>query len=426
MPNNQVRIRRDTATNLATATPADGELAYNTTDDRLHLGDGTTAGGIEVPNFRDLQNGRYVYIAAGGTADALTFTLTKAPSSYVEGLEFRAKGTASNTTTTPTGNVNGLGAKNFKKYSGGAKVNLAVGDIWNGFQMIIRYDGTDLVILNVPSTSGLTSVSQGNLNTATGTFSQGSLQAAGGADTWDVGDDVGGTRTGINLPGGQYGFAIQTYISTNDFTGGWVFGSTNTSSYTTTVFGFNRGNNLARTVYGQQRYVTASPPFDLGDGEASGFVFLMVNSAGEIVSTYAADVPPWAYNGPTRINADYIDAKTGKKFKKVIKKRTIEEVLAGKPSETEIEEITQEIKNRDMPLIPHPFSGATNAYTVCLLDPMDARIKDLLQAQNDGDPALSEAIGKGQIYCDNISLRRKGPQGVHIGRMRYKNSKAGS
>jgi len=426
MPNNQVRIRRDTATNLASATPADGELAYNTTDDRLHLGDGLTAGGIHVPNFRDIQNGTYVYIAAGGTADALTFTLAKAPSSYVAGFEFRSVGTASNTTTTPTGNVNGLGAKNFKKYSGGAKVNLAVGDIWNGFHMIIRYDGTDLVILNVPSTSGLTSVSQGNLNTSTGTFSQGLLQAAGGADTWDVGDDVGGPRTGINMPGGQYGFCILSYVSNNDFTGGWVFGSTNTSSHTATVFGFNRGNSLQRTVYGLQRYITASPPFDLGDGETSGFIFALVNSSGGVVSTYIADVPPWAYNGPTNIRADYIESATGKKFRKTRLPLSLEQIMAGEASQEVLEEITQEIKNKDMPVIPHPFSGVPDGHTVCLFDPMDSRIRNIIEQQNNGESEFSKAIHEGLLFCDNEKITRAGPGGVHIGRLRYKNKKAGT
>ena len=49
----QVRIRRDTLTNLNAVIPADGELAYNLTDDRIHIGDGTTYGGIPHLNYRD-------------------------------------------------------------------------------------------------------------------------------------------------------------------------------------------------------------------------------------------------------------------------------------------------------------------------------------------------------------------------------------
>ena len=50
MAANQVQIRRDTAGNLATSTPATGEVGYDTTNKRLVVGDGSTSGGIKHLN----------------------------------------------------------------------------------------------------------------------------------------------------------------------------------------------------------------------------------------------------------------------------------------------------------------------------------------------------------------------------------------
>lgn len=44
----QVKIRHDTAANIALATPVEAELAYATDTKRLSVGDGTTAGGIQI------------------------------------------------------------------------------------------------------------------------------------------------------------------------------------------------------------------------------------------------------------------------------------------------------------------------------------------------------------------------------------------
>ena len=41
----QVKRRRDTATNISTFTPAQGELIVDTTNNRVIVGDGATAGG---------------------------------------------------------------------------------------------------------------------------------------------------------------------------------------------------------------------------------------------------------------------------------------------------------------------------------------------------------------------------------------------
>ena len=152
----QVQIRRDSATNLNAAVPASGEIGYDTTNKRLRVGDGSTSGGIILPNSTDVQNQTFLYASAGGTADALTLTVSPAPTAYVTGQRFSFKATATNTTTTPTINVNSLGAKTFKKKSSSGVSTLAVGDIQNGVIYSCIYDGTYMQLEAVDISTNVT------------------------------------------------------------------------------------------------------------------------------------------------------------------------------------------------------------------------------------------------------------------------------
>lgn len=160
----QTQIRRDTATNLNAATPASGELGYDTTNKRLAVGDGSTAGGTKIPNAKDVQNQVFTYPTVGGTGDAITLTNTPAATSYSAGQKFTFKAAASNTTAV-TANADGLGAKNVKKMSNGALASLAASDIVSGGVYDVFYDGTQFQI------KGL----------AEGPFSAGSLKFLGSA-----------------------------------------------------------------------------------------------------------------------------------------------------------------------------------------------------------------------------------------------------
>lgn len=147
MATNQVQIRRDTASNIASATPAEGELLYDKTNKRLGVGDGSTAGGIAVPNAADTQKQAFTYSTVGGSANAITLTNSPAISSYANGLRLSFKASASNTSAT-TVNVNGLGAKNIYKLSGTSLVALTGGEIVSGAIYDITYDGTQFQLSN--------------------------------------------------------------------------------------------------------------------------------------------------------------------------------------------------------------------------------------------------------------------------------------
>ena len=88
-----------------------------------------------------------VYYAAdaSGSSTAYTATMSPAPSAYVAGQNYRVKFINANTTTTPTLNLNGLGAKTIVKLVSTA---LAVGDISANMVCDLHYDGTNFVLLS--------------------------------------------------------------------------------------------------------------------------------------------------------------------------------------------------------------------------------------------------------------------------------------
>lgn len=116
------------------------------------------------------QNGTPIYAADTGAADAYVITLSPAPSTYTTGMVVRFKASAANATTTPTINVNGLGAKTIVK-----RVNTALvaNDILANQFLELIYDGTNFVLWsqfgNAPGT--VTSVAGAGLASGTVTSS---------------------------------------------------------------------------------------------------------------------------------------------------------------------------------------------------------------------------------------------------------------
>lgn len=138
----QVRVRRDTAGNLATVIPADGEMAYNTTDDRLHMGDGATTGGIPHLNYRDDIKQYFHYATTTGSSNAYILTLPSTPVSITAGTRVKFKASFSNTGSATLA-VNGFTAYTFKKVVSGALTVLSSADIISGLIYEAVFDGTD-------------------------------------------------------------------------------------------------------------------------------------------------------------------------------------------------------------------------------------------------------------------------------------------
>lgn len=169
--------------------------------------------------------------------------------------------------------------------------------------------------------------------------------------------------------------------STYTLTGGtyswWTMSSTGSGG-----FSFKSGNQAAgvvglgnndfvnsQTFYVDENYIQASPPYNLGNGDIPLFVFLTLNNNGEVADIVVAADPPWAHNGPTSIIPERQSA--GRAYRHYVVNGSLVEL-----------EITQEIKNKDMSLHPHPFDRTRKGVKVLMLDPFGKlvqRLVDVLQ-----------------------------------------------
>jgi microcystin-dependent protein len=101
----------------------------------------------------DIQDGGTVYAATSGTS-AYTATLSPVPVSIAAGYHASLKIGATNDATTCTLNLNTIGAVAIKKVSGGALVDLAVGDLVQDMIAEFRHNGTVWMLLNPPGDGG--------------------------------------------------------------------------------------------------------------------------------------------------------------------------------------------------------------------------------------------------------------------------------
>ncbi len=247
------------------------------------------------------------------------------------------------------------------------------------------------------------------------------------------------TQTLQTGPGGEYGFWPTIKTSSAAITRGYLAhvgapvdatGAASSLNIGTTLL--NRivtGISSAGTETVRQRYVQASPPYDLGDGEVPLFIFARVDAAGNILNTYVAPEPPWANNGPTNIRPDFED-RAGRKFRRRLVVPNIRAGLDGTKAtraaleaalaepQFELVEITQAMKQADMPLIPHPWLGNDlTGQTIVLLDPIADMTHKLLMlheqiAEANADESIGELLHDGYMKIDNAGLSRACPPGV--------------
>ncbi len=92
----QLQIRRGTSTQVAAFTGAEGEIVVNTTNDSVHVNDGSTAGGFELARA-DLNNVSDTDLNAaltGNTVSALTVTTLTAGAFTSNGIDDNGTSTA--------------------------------------------------------------------------------------------------------------------------------------------------------------------------------------------------------------------------------------------------------------------------------------------------------------------------------------------
>lgn len=248
---------------------------------------------------------------------------------------------------------------------------------------------------------------------AGGVVAQGHLKTAFG----DVATPNATSGSAV-LPGGEYGF-YPSLLSNAGPTRVMIAYAGGTG----TRIAHESTDGTAQTITARQRYVTASPPYDLGDGEVPLFVFALLDKNGTVVGSYIAQDPPWAHNGPTRITPDYYDDQ-GRGWQ--VRKRGDFRAMAADPSArarwlaepTETVEVTRSIKNADMPLIPHPFPDHAGGLTPVLLDPVGELAGQLLAIHQSGESVTG--ILRDYLSLDNTPLKRRTPQGVRAHAARWR------
>ena len=254
--------------------------------------------------------------------------------------------------------------------------------------------------------------------------------AAGAVHTSELNTSTASTSTAANvllftMTGGMYVFSPQYKTSSSQvyFCGGYSTvtpfhgpATTGSTSYiTANVIGRSSG-----TGYCQWRYVAASPPHDMGDGDIPLFAFAIIdNTSGDVDSIAIAEEPVWLASGPTNAMPDFW--RKDKKFK-VAKDvpasfaalSDVERMIAiSELPDVEVE-ITNEMVHADMDLIPHPFQGNDlSGKTVVMLDPVSEAVRQLSKLDKSGEDVHSIIRDK-YIKIGNTGLNRVTPAGLLI------------
>ena len=286
---------------------------------------------------------------------------------------------------------------------------------------VVTLAGTQTLTNKTLVSPALGTPASGVLTNCTG-LPQGGLKTT----TGDVSVSAGTGSANVTLPGGGYGFYPQIFtdvgVSSMDAKIGNTFTGTGATTNIHLTTNAPSGNSNAR-----QRYIQASPPYNLGNGDIPLFTFVWVDALGNIKATYVAPEPPWAYNGPTDIRADYY--RDGKAYQRArltaqqrldfldsTKRNAVFDQLA-RASEVEI---THAIKNADMPLIPHPFTANNvSGTTIVLLDPVGAMSEQLATLHAAGE-SISGFLYDKYLTIDNTPLAGNTPPGVVACRASWK------
>ena len=324
--------------------------------------------------------------------------------------------------------------------------NIIVG---NGSNFVAESGATARASLGIDGASGVI---------ATGDIADLAISTAKLADTSVTQAKIASAAVGQ----GELKTATATYTVTSSTTvtssGGthcylWRYRTTNVSypvvldpsegSYTGTSYGrryaaSNSGGGTINPIYIQEYYVQASPPYNLGDGEIPLFIFLLLDSSDINLAISTSPEAPWHYNGPTNIKADFYRNGKGYRLRRDMSAvpftledaksdpvKLDEYMAAFKAAPIIEEEITQSIKNADMPLIPHPFMGNDlSGKTVVMLDPVCDlmwHLADMCECHDKFN--LNELLHEGHIVVNNQPLNRAGPPGVPVVGFKWKNTR---
>jgi hypothetical protein len=240
---------------------------------------------------------------------------------------------------------------------------------------------------------------------------------------------TGSGSIGFSTAPATYSLAGGTYAwwTASAATAAASFGNSDTAAGNIGIVGTAGG-----TFYVDERYIQASPPYDLGNGEVPLFVWALVDRSGAIRGTQVAPDPTWAYHGPTNITPQFW--RGDRPFRRYPKAagRALDCALRDRDLMTRIlerqvpiewieREITQEIKNADMVAFPHPFTANDlSDCTVVLLDPVGGLCERLQAIQADqGARSVRDLLLSDYLRLDNQPLDCVTPPGVTAVRAKF-------
>ena len=195
------------------------------------------------------------------------------------------------------------------------------------------------------------------------------------------------------------------------------------------------GTTGSNTGYFKGNYITASPPHDLGYGQFDTFVFLLIDSNGNVIGTTISSDAPWIYNGPTNVAPDGYE-KDGRPYKMVreiefqamqqnlslqqiigqgFAQKNIDAVLDKfKSDKLQKVYIDENLKHKDKDIVPHPFIGNDlTGKTVVALNPVSKLMQRLSNLYNqlkfsDDFSFADEFFYSNRLIIDNVPIPQNG------------------
>lgn len=113
-----------------------------------HTGVGNAASRTDYAAAGQVQDGTLSWVAAGGTADAITATYSPAVTALVDGMILRVRASAANATTTPTFSPNGITAHTITKKGGNALVPGDIAGADHELELVYKLASTRWELLN--------------------------------------------------------------------------------------------------------------------------------------------------------------------------------------------------------------------------------------------------------------------------------------
>lgn len=231
----QRQLRRGTKAENDSFTGAVGELVQDTDNDRIVIHNGSTAGGLGVPNFNDLLKDSLVSGTASGT-NTYSLTLPYFTSSPQDGQKVKVTFTNANNSTS-TLNINGTGAVTLAAADG---TDFVGGEIEAGGTYVFVYGSSEWRIDDSVGGGGV-SYLETQVFTSSGTWSKPS-----GCAYVEVivigGGGGGGSRSGTTSVNGSNGgsSSFGSHCSSTGGAGGNALGY----NYTTIIGGIGSGGDI--------------------------------------------------------------------------------------------------------------------------------------------------------------------------------------